>query len=533
MAKGSRTFTIADVFKHRALTDLSVASVAPGARSAGMSRGLMLVLGLCAAVAIALPATAEDAQKESLKEAVYLATCADLQWKDAESFKLLMEACGDSSRRAMYMWNRAMAIVPYTLITGFELPFDATSSPEEYEKRHKAFSDEYGDLANALSASDAALLACATGVRSANGAERLGAAAFLCTFSSDGEPEKERITLLIMLLNDPLADVRVAAVMWDRSSGPPTAPARRAVPFLAVRVMLDSEDSVRRYAARKLGQLVGADFGPSEEGTTEKTEAAARKWIQEHCDLSALRGEEAIRDLPPQQNPAALISLAEAYYAARCAASGWQDDKWWNLLTSTVQDDTLRAQYLLGRWEGCLTAAREEPPSIRPADWEQEHEALEHAAEQAEQALEGTGREAFLAWVTLVHAAPPPVPQQNPPWIRANTAENLGRFSDTAEGVDVLVMLLNDPDNMVRDEAALALAETSDDAPNEVARRALPFLALRALRDPWSGVRYSCVQTVIVLAGGPPDIRLRYGENEDWAQKWISEHYELSLITAH
>jgi len=464
------------------------------------------VLGIAVVLvaARALPAWAGDAPKESLEEAYFLAKCAASDWRDAQSYRRLSEATEDESRKALYLVEFWLASVTA------KRPVILERGPEHATPNSMVKFSEISARIEELK--EEGFPAVATALRSER-TERAFSASFVPT---QIEAVPEAPDLMALLLNDRSQSARKLGAM-GLGNCTPSAAARRMIPFLAVHVLLDPDFSTKRYSARAIGNLAGVDF-PLEDGSpSAQTVAAAEAWIREHYDVSILPGKAA-GAAPAEEDGPARQSLAEAYYLARCAAAGWQDAESFQKLMDVVQTDSMRAQCLLNRMFGCLARAKEEPPVIGDAE-EELRGRLTQEAEETRAALAALHDEAMLAWATAVRS--------EIEWEREMAAEGLGDYADNPDGVNLLIMLLNDSSQIVRLTSAYSLGNCGA---NPAAQQALPFLAVHVLCDPAPFTSRASGWAMSAITGEEETAAVGFFDTGPWARDWIEQHYDLSIF---
>jgi HEAT repeat protein len=266
-----------------------------------------------------------------LSEAYYLGRCVRAGWGDDRFFGLLMKITADKELQSHYLLRRLLAClsraheayparkrrprmpsisaclsrvhseIPALALEPGEV-FEYAPDPDEPDEVFSALGEEdyHGEivllwpayfrsgnidkiealLRKAESAfdrldalGDAAFLAWAAVVRAQLTAERVMAAKALQKF-----PKRAETTdLLIMLLNDPMKEVRQEAAESLRGIGD-----KKLIPFLAVRATYDGDSICRTWAVSTLAGLVGIKL--SYEEHADRT--LILKWINENCDTS-------------------------------------------------------------------------------------------------------------------------------------------------------------------------------------------------------------------------------------------------------
>ncbi|MFO7956127.1 MAG: HEAT repeat domain-containing protein [Candidatus Brocadiia bacterium] len=464
----------------------------------------LVMLAVFAALCLA-PASGAEQEKGDLTEAYYLGKCAASGWWDAEAFERLKAATEDNDRLALYLLNRMFALQSLSLQPPViaEIP---------WASKKKRLTEEMVAVDAELDSLDERLLAWASTVHSGSEAERYTGALTLGAFSGD----ELGADLLVTLLNDQSAFVRGGTCACI-SKGQANDTARELAPFLAVRVLTDAFSSKRERAAEALGYVVGVDF-PSEDPVP-----AATEWIRDHYDTSVVSVAEG--DAPATRSHIAeRESLAEAYYLAECAASGWMDDEAFARLLDSVESERRRAFYLVDRALYCTGALHHSYLRIAasPAALEERHRELQEKSQQALAAVREMGPVALYAWARYVRSGSEDV--------RRIAAWELGELAEDEKAVDLLILLLNDQSDSVRSSAATRLEMAYDSA---AARGALPFLAVHMLYDPGFRMREACAQAIGEVAGQDfPDMSkfLPTQRTVDAATEWVREHYDLSRL---
>ncbi|MFO7956345.1 MAG: hypothetical protein R6X33_04545 [Candidatus Brocadiia bacterium] len=379
----------------------------------------LVMLAVFAALCLA-PASGAEQEKGDLTEAYYLGKCAASGWRDAEAFERLKAATEDKDRLALYLHSRISAI-------SAQLTDWPVISETPWKTRREALQEENARIGGLLEESGRLPFALATAVHSGAQPERLTAAIGFGKLSGD----ELAADLLVCLLNDESSRVRVLGASQVRQADPKET-ARRLAPFLAVQVLTDISESARERAARALAHVVDADF-PSEDPVP-----AATEWIRDHYDTSVVSVAEG--DAPATRSHIAeRESLAEAYYLAECAASGWMDDEAFGRLLDSVESERRRAFYLVDRALHCRAAELESRLWIvaSPPHGMQEQQKLHEQAEEALQAVREMGPVALYAWARYVRSGSEDV--------RSIAAWELGELAEDEKAVDLLILLLNDP----------------------------------------------------------------------------------------
>jgi len=216
-----------------------------------------LIFGVVVAIS-ALPVGLQTDHGARLGEARLLIECSEEGWSDEDSFQALMEAAQDPQLEAFYLTKRLMATMRLVR-TGREGLRD-----RELAEKLAAKLDETGDLA---------FLPLATFSQSEHLRDRRGVPVLLRKFVD----REDAIALLIMMLNDDDWRVRDRAAMALAISD-----SRKALPFLAARLLEDEEYAVRLYCAYALDAIARLGLPKDDGGSpTNETIDAAREWIAE------------------------------------------------------------------------------------------------------------------------------------------------------------------------------------------------------------------------------------------------------------
>ncbi len=456
----------------------------------------VILLTAMAATALSAPTT-----RKSLVEPYYLNRCVQTDWQDDEAYASLMQATENEGRRHLYLASRVLSGA--SLLEGAD-----RETVDRLQSRLRPALDEMQELAG----DKAMLLPLATSVRAGSESERWFLAQEITSAAGD---DQRAASLAVILLNDEYQSTRMLSAA-GLSKSTVSATSRALVPFLAVHAFQDPQPICRYNASRAIGHLAGQDF-ESDEGR-DATVAAAREWIRRHYDTSIL----GIEPEPADEN-ADLKSLAEAYYLARCAVSGWHEEEPFGLLMESASDDGRSAHYLVSRVLACLAAA-EEPPIIVDTNADGSRDAYLQAAEEAKARLGAMGKEAFLAWATVVRSG-----DENE---RALAAEELTRFIAREDAVNLLILLLNDVSPRVRGDAI-----SFDFENGQLAQDVEAFLALRVVVEPDPQVRHSAAFSLSWLVGKGD---LWFGDATDvfsmdealvqQARDWIEQHYDTSIL---
>jgi hypothetical protein len=224
----------------------------------------------------------EEGNRQSLREAYYLAKCVESAWLDTEAYTRLLDSCEQDGRRALYMVSRTLAC--WKMSREIDNRLIAIPPADLRKAKLASFVEDRATKEALDSMRPAAFLAWASQACSSDAHERWRAASNIAQmYEQDGA-----VDLLIMMLNDNDGYVRVGAVPPE-TSDPEVV--KSMAPFLAVRVLCDPSPVIQSGAAQVLGRIVGEDFDKEDRSFLapgRATPTAATKWILQHYDASIL-----------------------------------------------------------------------------------------------------------------------------------------------------------------------------------------------------------------------------------------------------